>query len=182
MLRRLAATVGAVLAAIVIPTSAASAGTDFTYSPDEYTVTVCAPTVTVGVPCAVNASGPAGNASFTLTIPGVPDSAIEVAGSQTAATVDGSAEFSVTFPEPGTFTLTVTDAEGQVVGTGSVTAVLPSDAGGGVAGDGGLVATGPTSMPYLIAAGVLLALGLAALLVTRMRGRDRRKATADSSL
>lgn len=182
MLRRLAASVGAVLAAIVVPASAASADTDdFTYSPDEYTVTVCAVTVTVGVPCTITASGPAGNLSFTLTIPGVPDADIEVAGAQTAATVDGSAEFSATFSEPGTYTLTVTDDDGQIVGTGAVTAVLASDAGG-EGGDDGLAVTGATSMPYLVAAGVLLALGVAALLMVRLRGRGHRRATADSSL
>lgn len=187
MLRRLVASAGAVLAAIVIPATAASADIDdFTYSPDEYTVTVCAPTVTVGVPCEVNATGPEGNTSFTLTIPGVPDGDIDVAGEQTAATVDGAATFVVTFDNPGTYTLSVSDAEGQIVGTGTVTAVLPSEAGGGGVVDdgaqGGLVATGATSMPYLIAAGVLLALGLAALVVTRTRGHGRRKATVDSSL
>jgi hypothetical protein len=183
MLRRLVASAGAVFAAIVIPASAASADTEFTYSPDEYSVVVSSATVTVGVPFTVTATGPAGNASFTLEIPGIPDGAIEVAGVQTATTVDGAASFSVTIPEAGTYTLSVSDAEGQVVGTGTVTAVLPSDGDDGVADDGdGLVATGATSMPYLVAAGVLLALGLAALLVARLRGRSHRKATADTSV
>ncbi|WP_188522280.1 peptidase [Isoptericola cucumis] len=150
-------------------------------------MTVSVTTATVGVPFAVNLSGPAGNASFTLEIPGVDDDAIEVAGAQTAVTTDGAASFSVTLPEEGTYTLTGTDAEGQVVGSASVTAVAAGSDGGGVGSvtddgtvgvsaedgsDGGILAvTGASSAPYLLAAAGLLVAGLVALLAARARSR-----------
>ncbi|MCA5893007.1 hypothetical protein LEP48_06515 [Isoptericola sp. NEAU-Y5] len=191
MLRRLTALVTALIATTAFSATAASADTDdFEYSPDEYALSISITTPVVGEPFVVNLSGPVGNPSFTLEIPGVDDSAIDVAGAQTAATTDGSAAFVVTLPSEGTYTLTATDAEGQVVATSTVGAVVDDAAVGDDAGDadgvagadgttttaGGLAVTGATSTPYLLAAGLLLVVGLGALLVARGRGRAARAA------
>ncbi|MFF2451833.1 hypothetical protein [Isoptericola sp. NPDC058082] len=195
MLRRLVSLAGAMIAMTAVPATAATADTDFTYSPDEYSLTLSVTTATVGVPFTITVSGPVGNSSFTVEIPGIDDGAIEVAGAQTASTTDGTATFAATLPQAGTYTVTATDAEGQDAGTASVTAVAAGDDGGdegdGVAGvvdDGDstsgaglLPVTGAGGAPYLLAAGALLVLGIAALVVARVRGRSHRAVPGDGS-
>lgn len=193
MLRRLVSLATALIAMVAIPATMASADTDDTYSPDQYSLTVSVTTATVGVPFTVTVTGPADNSSFTLEVSGVDDSGIEVAGAQTAATTDGVSNFSVTLPEAGTYPLTATNDDGQVVGTASVTAVAAGDGTGdgtsaGVvdsqsttSGGGGLPVTGATSMPYLLTAGALLLLGGAALVVARVRGRSHRAVPGDGT-
>ena len=193
MLRRLVSLATALIALVAIPATMASADTDDTYSPDQYSLMVSVTTATVGVPFTVTVTGPADNSSFTLEVSGVDDSGIEVAGAQTAATSDGVSNFSVTLPEAGTYPLTATNDDGQVVGTASVTAVAAGDGTGdgtsaGVvdsqsttSGGGGLPVTGATSMPYLLTAGALLLLGGAALVVARVRGRSHRAVPGDGT-
>lgn len=192
MLRRLVALATALIASIAVPATMASADTDdFMYPPSEYALTLSITTATVGVPFTVNVTGPSGNGSFTLEVPGIADSAIDVAGAQTAATSGGAAAFTVTLPEEGTYTLTATDAEGQVAGTASVTAVAAEDGNAApvaVGDDSGTTSTGSTlpvtgaaSMPYLLAAAVLVVLGVGALAVARLRTRGHRAAAGDRS-
>lgn len=197
MLRRLVSLATALIALVAIPATMASADTDDTYSPDQYSLMVSVTTATVGVPFTVTVTGPADNSSFTLEVSGVDDSGIEVAGAQTAATSDGVSNFSVTLPEAGTYPLTATNDDGQVVGTASVTAVAAGDGTGTGDGDGtsagvvdsqsttsgggGLPVTGATSMPYLLTAGALLLLGGAALVVARARGRSHRAVPGDGT-
>lgn len=175
---------------VAIPATMASADTDDTYTPDEYTLTVSVTTATVGVPFTATVTGPADNSSFTLEVPGVDDSGIEVAGAQTAATTDGVSNFSVTLPEAGTYPLTATNDDGQVVGTATVVAVAAGEDGtsAGIvdgqsttSGGGGLPVTGATSMPYLLTAAALLLLGGGALVVARVRGRSHRAVPGDSA-
>jgi LPXTG-motif cell wall-anchored protein len=70
----------------------------------------------------------------------------------------------------------VLDSDGEslsVVYTITATAAVGGGDGDGTGagGDGGLAATGSTSMPYLAIAGGLLVLGALALVVSRIRAR-----------
>lgn len=174
MLRRSLALLGALVLALLVPTTAQA------YAPSEYTCTVSVGTATVGDPFVISCTGPAGNVTLTLTItsnnPAVPDSAIEIAGtaSETVATTAGAASFTTTLNQAGTYTLTITDAAGVVVTSQTITAV--NAASGGVSASSGLPVTG-ASLTYLGVAGVLLLAGVAALVGTRV-ARRRSAATA----
>jgi LPXTG-motif cell wall-anchored protein len=143
------------------------------YAADEYDVAVTDTTPEVGEPFTVTVEGPEGNPEITLTIssPAVPDGAIEIAGTQslTKATVDGEATFTVTLEEEATYTLVATDADGTVLSTQTITAI---EAAGG---DGGamLPQTGSDATAYIAGAVLLVAGGVAAVVVTNRRRHSR---------
>lgn len=129
-----------------------------------------------GEPFTVIVDGGPETTEVTLTVasedPSVPDSAIEIAGSQSltkAANGAGVAEFTVTLFEEGTYTLTAVDQNGELIGQGTVV-VGDGEAADGEGDAGGLPATGSDSgLVALGAAGAVLTLGGAALLLARRR-------------
>lgn len=133
----------------------------------------------------------ADNDEATLTVtsqdPGVPDSAIEIAGSQsmTKSTVAGKARFTVTLYVEDTYTLVGRDEFGNVVGRTTVVVGDGQRGGGDAGGDGdeaaaggaaggavgGLGATGASVATTALAVGgsALVLAGGALLLVRRRR-------------
>jgi len=169
MLRRSLALLGALLLALLVPATAHA------YVPSDYTCTVTVGTATVGDPFVISCDGPEGNVTLTLTItstdPAVPDEAIEIAGTatETVATSGGAASFTTTLDQAGTYTIAVTDADGVLLTSQTITAVTGST-GAGVSASSGLPVTG-TSLAYLGVAGVLLLAGVTALVGTRIARR-----------
>src|SRR6478609_1380809 len=177
---RRAATTLLLAAALAAAPAVASA-----YEADEYEVGISTTTPAPGESFTVTVGGPAGNPTITLTIssPDVPDGAITIAGTKslTKNTTDGFAAFTVTLSEPGSFALVATDADGTVLSTQQI--VVASDAAGDGSGDGtgagaasgstgggsGLAETGANEVVLLTGAGLLVAGGATAFLVSRKR-------------
>lgn len=163
ILRVLAA---AALAALVT-TSAAQA-----YPAPEITVTISDSSPGIGEPFVVSATdlGDATEATLTVTSQdeSVPDSAIEIAGTQalTKPVVDESVSFTVTLSEAGVYDIVLTTDAGSSV---SQVVTVGAEAAGG---DVSLPSTGDSSSVIIggVAAG-LLALGLVIVLMVR---RSRR--------
>lgn len=169
MIRRIFGGVAAAILLLFVPMAAAQA-----YPAPAITFTASDATPTVGVPFTVTASdlGDATEATLTITSDAsIPDSAIEIAGTQalTKPVTDGTVSFTVTLNEPGAYTLTLTTDVGSTA-TQVLTAVA-ADAGGG--GGGGLPETGTSNA--LTFAGIALALVVAGgvvLFVMRRRSRE----------
>lgn len=131
--------------------------------------------VAQGVPFDITLDGPNENAYFGLSIAAanVPDSAIEIAGSQylEKPTANGTATFTVTLNEPATYTVVGTAANGEVVLEETVTAGTAAAGGGSTGGDSGasLPDTGSSSTPLMIGAAGLLAVGAGAMTFARRR-------------
>lgn len=132
--------------------------------------------VAQGVPFNITLDGPNENAYFGLSIASanVPDSAIEIAGSQylEKPTTNGTATFTVTLNEPATYTVVGTAANGEVVLEETVTAGTAAAADGSSSGSGSgasLPDTGSGSTPLLIGAAGLLAAGAGAMTFARRR-------------
>jgi hypothetical protein len=74
----------------------------------------------------------------------------------------------MTVSAPGDYTVQVLSADGDPL---SEVFTITAVAAGADDDEGGLVVTGSTSLPYLVIAGGLLALGLGAIVATRVRVR-----------
>jgi LPXTG-motif cell wall-anchored protein len=134
----------------------------------------------VGEPFRVVVNTDTAEATLTVTSQdsSVPDSDIEIAGTQsmTKATTAGAAEFTVTLHAAGRYDLVATDANGDQVGSAVV--VVGAAAGGDTGDDGdegALGGLGDTGMgsgtTLMLGAGVLLLVGGGAvMLVSRRRG------------
>ncbi|MCK6210819.1 LPXTG cell wall anchor domain-containing protein [Georgenia sp. EYE_87] len=172
MLRRALSTTAATAAIILAPTAALA------YEDDPYEADVPA-SVAQGVPFDINLEGPNENALFGLTIASanVPNSAIEIAGSQTMekATVNGAATFSVTLNEEAVYTITAVDENGEVVEESTVTVGDPATGAGtgsdDAAGGTTLPDTGATSTPLVVGAAALLAAGAGVLVFARRQAQ-----------
>jgi LPXTG-motif cell wall-anchored protein len=173
MLRR-ALSITAASAAIVLAPTAALA-----YNDDPYEADVPG-SVAQGVPFDVTLEGPNENALFGLTIASanVPDSAIEIAGSQTMQkpTVNGATTFSVTLHDEAVYTLTAVDANGVVVEESTITIGETASDGGGAsdddnAGGGTLPDTGASSTLLIVGSAALLAVGAAVIAFARRQVR-----------
>src|SRR5450759_2306762 len=111
--------------------------------------------------------------SETLTITSTPASikskGIKIAGtkSMTATSVAGAVSFDVTFAEPGTYALALTNAADVLLN--SQTLVIHSEAAAAPAATGGLSSTGFDGMPIALGGGVLVLLGAGTVLVARRR-------------
>ncbi len=178
MLRRLISAIAITAAAVLAPASVASADDD--YGPGEFpcVITFETPTVTVGEPFGFTGTcTDLAGATITVQIAfageaAAADEAVEVAGADSeefTLDADGTVYDTVTVSAAGDYTVQILDADGEPLSeVYTITAVA---AGTGDDGDGGLAATGSSSLPYLAAAGGLLLLGLGAIVATRIRAR-----------
>jgi LPXTG-motif cell wall-anchored protein len=172
---RIASAVVAAGIVVAAPTAA------FAYSADEYDVATSDTTPAVGEPFTVTVDGPEGNPEITLTIssPTVPDSAIEIAGTQSltkATDANGTAVFTVTLWEEATYELVATDADGTVLSVQTITAVEEGAAGGAAADAAGpatLPQTGSDATVYVAGAALLVAGGAAAAVYANRRRNSR---------
>jgi hypothetical protein len=180
MLRRVISAITIATAAVLAPAGAAYADeADTDYSEYPCVITFDSQTVPVGEPVGltVECADMAGETvtvqmSFVGQAAGA-DEAVDVAGADSAELTlddDGTVTDTATVSAPGDYTVQVLDADGQPLSeTYTITTVA---AGTGASGDEagpGLAATGPTSLPYLAIAGGLLLVGVAAIIVSRVR-------------
>ncbi len=164
-----AAAVGLVVAALVAMPSVALA-----YGAADYTSSVSDTSPEVGQTVVFSFVGPP-SAPVTFTIAGGPDGGASVsatgAGGRAAKTTDaaGRVEFSVTFSQAGTYTAVVTDGEsGEVIASQAIVV-----GGVGPVRDAEqasvLGMTGSDPLLAGLGAGVLVAAGAGALVVSRRR-------------
>jgi hypothetical protein len=176
MLRRLISAMAITAAAVLAPAAVAAA--DDGYGPGEppCDMTFTDQTVTVGEDFGYTIACEA-LAGETVTVQAAPegqtgtvDQEVEVAGTSAETfTLDeeGLAYVGATVSAPGDFTFQVLDTDGAPLSeVFTITAVAA-----GADDEGGLAVTGSTSLPYLVIAGGLLALGLGAIVATRIRVR-----------
>ncbi|WP_454860211.1 hypothetical protein [Promicromonospora soli] len=167
-------------AAVLAPAAVAAA--DDGYGPGEppCTMTFESQTVTVSEPfdftvACEDLAGTTITVQIGLTgrpdgAAGADDRAVEVAGANSAEYTldeDGTVSDTITVSASGDYAIQVLDGDGEPLSeVFTITAVAA-----GADGDGGLVVTGSTSLPYLVIAGGLLVLGSAAIVATRVRVR-----------
>jgi hypothetical protein len=183
MLRRVISAIAIATAAVLAPAGAAHADeADTDYSEFPCVITFESQTVTVGEPFGftVACTGMAGETvtvqiSFAGQAAGADEAveAVDVAGADSAELTldeDSTVTDTATVSAPGDYTVQVLDADGQPLSeTYTITAVAAGAGGDGDAGGPGLAATGSTSLPYLAIAGGLLLVGVAAIVVSRIR-------------
>jgi LPXTG-motif cell wall-anchored protein len=189
MIRR---TLAGLLAAAVIvfaPTAATAQ-----YVDDDFDAVVETTNPAPAEPFAVTVTAPSGtDVTLTVTADGVPDDAIQIAGtkSMTKTAVDGQAVFTVTLTEEAVHEMVATDPEGNVIETFTVAvgdAIVGGgdgdqaggggdgdDQAGGVGGDdqaGGpaLPETGATATPLIVGGIALLVVGGVIVYLVRRRG------------
>lgn len=173
MLRRLISAMAITAAAALAPATAAAADE---YGPSEFPcdITFDSTTVTVGETFGFTISCPElAGTTITLQIAfageaAAADQAVEVAGADAESLTldeDGTVYDTAVVSAAGDYTAQVFDADGDPLS--EVYTITAVTAGGG----GGLAATGPTSLPYLVVAGGLLVLGVGALVTIRVRAR-----------
>lgn len=168
-------------AAVLAPAPAAHAAqADTDYGEFPCVITFESQTVTVGEPFAFTvecADLPGETVTVQINFAGqAAGEAVDVAGADSAELTlddDGTVTDTATVSAPGEYTVQVYDASGEPLSeTYTITAVeAGTGAAAGTGGDDGvtLAATGSTSLPYLAAAGGLLLVGVAALVVSRIR-------------
>lgn len=172
-LRRLISAVAATAALAIAPTAA------FAYTGDEEELVVSDSVVAPGEPFNVEVDGGAESDESTLTVtsqdPDVPDSDIDIAGTQSmtkAANAAGVAEFTVTLYAEGRYTLTGYDEAGSVVGE---SVVVVGDAGASTddstESGTGLPATGSPEGLALMGGGGALLLAAGGVLLWNRRGK-----------
>ncbi|PUB27782.1 hypothetical protein C8K30_104232 [Promicromonospora sp. AC04] len=177
MLRRLISAIAITAAAVLVPASVAAADDD--YGPGELpcVITFETLTVTVGDPFDFTVTCPdLAGATITVQIAfagqaAAADEAVEVAGADSeelTLDADGTVSSTATVSAAGDYTVQVLDADGEPL---SEVYTITAVAAGTGDDDGGLAATGSSSLPYLAAAGGLLLLGLGAIAATRVRAR-----------
>jgi hypothetical protein len=181
MLRRLISAMAITAAAVLAPAAVAAA--DDGYGPGEppCTMTFESQTVTVGeefgftVTCD-DLAGATVTVQMGLTgrpdgAAGADDQAVDVAGANAAEYTldeDGTVSDTITVSAPGDYAIQVLDEDGEPLSeVFTITAVAA-----GADDDDGLAVTGSSSLPYLVIAGGLLALGLVAIMSTRIRARQ----------
>jgi LPXTG-motif cell wall-anchored protein len=167
MIRRKVLIVAAAAALVLAPSAA------FGYGAQDYTNkgTVSDSTPATGESFSVTVQGP-GNTPVTLTVTSnpasLPDSAITIAGTKTltkTTNAAGTAVFTVTVVQPGTYTLVAADAaSGAVLSTQSLTV-----AGAAGAARGALPTTGSDALPLGLGAGALVLAGAGAVVVAKRR-------------
>ncbi|MBD7917218.1 immunoglobulin domain-containing protein [Cellulomonas sp. Sa3CUA2] len=139
----------------------------FAYGASDYTNTGTASDTTpaVGQSFTITVQGP-GNTPVVLTITSnpasIPDSAISIAGTRSATKTTnaaGSAVFTVTLAQAGTYTAVVTDGvSGEVLSTQTFT-VAAATGGTATASGSGLAVTGSSTLPIALGAGALVLVG-----------------------
>lgn len=178
MLRRLISGMAITAAAVLAPAAVAAA--DDGYEPGEPSCTISFESLTtpVGEPLGftIECTEDLANRDVNLQIApegeaAAADQAVEVAGADsTQYTLDDDATASdtATFSAPGDYTFQVWSTDGEPL---SVVYTITAFAPGADDDDGGLAVTGSTSLPYLAAAGILLLLGVGAIVATRVQAR-----------
>ncbi len=167
-IRRTAA-IAVTAAALALAPSAA-----FGYGAEDYTNLGTASTATpvIGTSFTITVVGPV-NTPVLLTITtnptSIPDSAITIAGTRSLTKntdATGTAVFTVTLTQAGTYTAVATDGvSGEVLST--QTFVIAAASGTGTSA--GLSATGSNSLPIALGAGALLAAGAAGVVFANKR-------------
>lgn len=165
-IRRTALVAVAAVALALVPSAAFSYGAgDFSNKG-----TVSDTTPAAGESFTVTVTGPAG-ASVTLTVTSnpasLPDSSITIAGTKSLSKVtnaSGTAVFTVTLSQAGTFTVVATDtASGAVISTQTVSVAAAAGAAGS------LSSTGSNALPIALGAGALVLVGAGGVVVARRR-------------
>jgi hypothetical protein len=176
MLRRLISAMAVTAAAVMAPAAAAAADDGYGPGDPPCTMTYESQTVTVGEEFGFTVACEVAVETVTVQIDfageaAAADQAVEVAGSS-AETLsldeDGTEYDEMTVSAPGDYTVQVLSADGDPL---SEVFTITAVAAGADDDEGGLVVTGSTSLPYLVIAGGLLALGLGAIVATRVRVR-----------
>lgn len=159
----------AAVALVALPIAAAA------YDAPGYNTTVSDPTPAIGEPFTVTTTGAEEGDELTLTISSDPASisndAIQIAGTQSltkTAGADGTVTWTVTLSAAGTYSLAVTDAQGNLLGDGTVV-VAAADTPPGT--DDELSDTGFDAVTLGGAAAALVAIGLIATVVAWRRQR-----------
>jgi LPXTG-motif cell wall-anchored protein len=182
---------GSVFAAAALTVAPAGAALGYGGADEEVVVTDTNPAPGESFEVVVDAGADSPEATLTITSsdPSVPDSVIEIAGTQSmtkATTPAGTATFTVTLYVEDTYTLVGTDADGNVVGESTVVVGdgEPGEPGGDgdggeeAAGGGGgsnagaiLPATGADTTTTLVGlgGGLLVLGGVVALMLSRRR-------------
>lgn len=172
-MKKISRTVAAVALAGALALAPSAA---FGYGASDYTNrgTASDTTPAVGQSFTITIVGPPG-ARVILTITSnpatLPDSAITLAGTRSLAkTTDatGTAVFTVTLNQPGSFTAVATDAvSGEVLST--QTFAVSGAAPGTPSSAGQLSATGSNALPLALGAGALLAAGAGSIVYAKRR-------------
>lgn len=166
---RRSALIAAGAAALAFLPSAAMA-----YEAPGYNTTASDPTPAVGESFVITTTGTDCDAEYTLTITSDPASirndAIQIAGTK-AVTKTASCEqvsWRVTLSAAGTYSASVTNEAGQLVGDEVIT-VSAAAGGGGAGAPGGLAETGFEAAGIALASGALVVAGAGAVVVARRR-------------
>ncbi|MGV8910683.1 MAG: hypothetical protein ACOH1Y_17030 [Propionicimonas sp.] len=177
MIRRIAASAAAAVALILVPSAAMA------YAPPGFSATVTDATPAAGAPFSVNMSGGRANLAITLAITSknktISNHGITIAGTKSFTRLTNASSevaFKVTLTESGVYTLVLTNPEGVVRGTQTVTVHNAGAASGKSAGASAgtpsateLSRTGFDVMPWAAGGGLLVLVGAGAVLVARRR-------------
>lgn len=167
-LKRFVAAGAVALTLFAAPTAA------FAYAPTPTIgVTDATPAVGQSVTVTITNAAPGEAVTLTVSVPGIPDSAIQIAGTQSLtknADANGVATFTVTISAAGTATITAVGAQSGDLGTTSVT--VATGAGSGPVAEGAapgstLPQTGANAAGLGILAGGLLVAGAGSVVLVR---------------
>ena len=162
MIRRALMLVAAAALLVLTPSVAIAAPT---YAAPGYTVTVSDATPASGQCTTLTVSGGAENAGKVYTLNATGPSTTSLTATANAS---GAASFQVCLTKVGDYTLTVTNADGAVVATQTIT-VHSATAGGDDTSTGGLSQTGSNILPIALGGVLLVLLGAGAVVVARRR-------------
>ncbi|MBO3088797.1 LPXTG cell wall anchor domain-containing protein [Cellulomonas dongxiuzhuiae] len=166
-----------VATAVLAGALALSPAVAFAYGAEDYTNTGTASDTTpaVGESFTITVTGPA-NTAVVLTVTSnptsLPDSAISIAGTRSLTKntdAAGTAVFTVTLTQPGSYTAVVTDGvSGEVLSTQTFS-VAATGPGASASAGGQLSATGSNALPIALGAGALLLAGAGGVVYAKKR-------------
>jgi LPXTG-motif cell wall-anchored protein len=162
MIRRALMLVAAAALLVLTPSVAIAAPS---YAAPGFTVTVTDSTPASGQCTTLKVDGGAANAGkvFTLNVAGASTTSLTATSSSS-----GVASFQVCLTKVGDYTLTVTNPDGAVVATQTIT-VHAATAGGDDTSTGDLSQTGSNVLPIALGGVLLVLLGAGAVVVARRR-------------
>lgn len=161
MIRRALLLVAAAALLVLTPSVAIAAPS---YAAPGYTVTVTDATPASGQCTTMTVTGGAANAGNVYTLNATGPSTTSLTATANAS---GAASFQVCLTKVGDYTLTVTNSDGAVVATQTIT--VHSATAGGDDTDGNLSQTGSNVLPFALGGVLLVLLGVGAVVVARRR-------------
>jgi LPXTG-motif cell wall-anchored protein len=166
MIRRALMLVAAAALLVLTPSVATAAPS---YSAPGYTVTVTDATPATGQCITMTVSGGAANAAivYTLTATGPSTTSLNA-----TANASGAASFQFCPTAVGDYTLTVTNPDGAVVATQTIT-VHAATAAGDDTSTGTLSQTGSNVLPIALGGALLVLLGAGAVVIARRRNSSQ---------